>query len=431
MKERLFDPREDMGRGRLCVVTSNVLNSVITSVGDGVFYTAFLLMSGITLTNIGIVSLVPYMAACLGVFAPVILERLPRRRWILAAGTLIYQGLNLIGITLLPALVGGTPLLIPLFVALLLLSNTVKVFVTNGYTAWHLNFLPDGIRTRYFSFNFLLTQTFALSLSLVLSLVADKYSGAEFFPTLIRVFRYALFALAIADAAIKSIPREYSYPVRAKALSIKELFTVPFANKNFMKTTLIYVGLTVTTLFYSSYLNVLYLDELGVSYTVIGIINALYPVFIFAVAPLVRHTIGKVGWMRAFLIAYLIHGVTNLFNLALVPDNLTIFIAVRLSEHISGVFISITATNIPFLMLPDENRVTYLSFQQLMVNAFSFIAVMLGTAAVTLTEAIPNLQISGIQLLTAACGILMIGGAAFVYFRYIHRADSLFIKPIE
>ena len=98
----LFNFHDERAFGRCVMLTSSALTSVINWLTGSLFYTSFLMMNGINLVNIGIISFIPYIANCFSIFCPAILERFPRRKWILAAGRAGYYCLNLLGITVMP-----------------------------------------------------------------------------------------------------------------------------------------------------------------------------------------------------------------------------------------------------------------------------------------------------------------------------------------
>ena len=73
--KKVFSPREEHSRGRLCILASGILASIAAQFTGGVFYTGFLLLYGIDVVSIGILTFIPSLACLLNIFSPSILER--------------------------------------------------------------------------------------------------------------------------------------------------------------------------------------------------------------------------------------------------------------------------------------------------------------------------------------------------------------------
>ena len=143
---RLFNLKEEKAKGRCVMLTSSVLGNVISWLTGSLFYTSFLMANGIDLVKIGVISFVPYIANLFSVFSPSILERFPRRRWVLFGGRLTFHTLNIFAITIMPMLVHDQNARTVCFVALVFAANIINALFSSGYSAWHLNFIPNDIR---------------------------------------------------------------------------------------------------------------------------------------------------------------------------------------------------------------------------------------------------------------------------------------------
>ena len=74
----MFNFRDELAKGRSCMLLSAILASVINWLTTGLFYTSFLMANGIDIVKIGIISFVPFIANCFSIFSPSILERFPK-----------------------------------------------------------------------------------------------------------------------------------------------------------------------------------------------------------------------------------------------------------------------------------------------------------------------------------------------------------------
>ena len=115
----LYNIKDDGGKGRFTMLMSGIMSGLVGQLSGGLFYTSFLLQYGLDKSKIGILSFVPYMTCLLNIFAPLILEHFPKRKWLLFAGRTVYYTINILGITLLPMLVKDPKIMLFAFVALI------------------------------------------------------------------------------------------------------------------------------------------------------------------------------------------------------------------------------------------------------------------------------------------------------------------------
>ena len=268
------------------MILSAVTVSVINWLTTGLFYTSFLMTNGIDIVNIGILTFVPYIANCFSIFSPSILERFQKRKLLLAASRLAYYSLNILGITVLPLFVSDPQLKMILFVAIVFSANIINALFSSGYSVWHVKFIPDHVRADYFSMNQLLTAFIGCGAALLSSFVADALSGSAYENTIIVVFRYAAFALGALDVLLLSLPKEYPYSRSKELPKLRHIVTKPFTHKKFAITMAIVFVWTFCVNAPQSTLNYYLINDVGVSYSFIYIINMFYPFFLLAFLPL-------------------------------------------------------------------------------------------------------------------------------------------------
>ena len=81
----IYSPKTDEGKGRLISLTSAMVAALYNVFITGIFYTGFLSMYGISITGVGIITFIPYIATCFSLFSPSILGRFRKRKWLLLA----------------------------------------------------------------------------------------------------------------------------------------------------------------------------------------------------------------------------------------------------------------------------------------------------------------------------------------------------------
>ena len=73
----LFNFQTDESKGRIIALSSTLLPTVYNVFITGIFYTGFLTMYGMSITDTGILTFMPFLANILSAFSPMILSRFP------------------------------------------------------------------------------------------------------------------------------------------------------------------------------------------------------------------------------------------------------------------------------------------------------------------------------------------------------------------
>ena len=430
----LFHFRDDLAKGRSCMILSAVLVSVINWLTTGLFYTSFLMTNGINIVNIGILTFVPYIANCFSIFSPSILERFQQRKWLLAGSRISYYTLNIMGITILPKFVSDPALKMTLFVLIVFSANIINALFTSGYSVWQVKFIPEDVRANYFSQNQLITAFIGCGAALLSSMVADALSGSAFENTIIILFRYVAYALAILDVVVLSLPKEYPYSRSKDLPRLRHIVTKPFTHKKFAITMGIVFVWTFCINAPQSTLNYYLINDVGVTYSFIYVINMFYPFFLLFFLPLWNRFLRAKGWFTTFAIGAMLLCPTNLMYSCVTAANYVWLLpTLRLIQHFIGVGCNVAYANMAFINLPEEDQTNYIAFHTLVVNIASFLGMMLGTSFVAaypdIVVSVLGLQFTNVQMLfwLEALGEISVGIAVLLLTPII-TPDHLKVK---
>jgi len=417
----LFNFREELAKGRSCMIISAVTVSVINWLTTGLFYTSFLMTNGIDIVNIGILTFVPYIANCFSIFSPSILERFQKRKWLLAGSRAIYYSLNILAITVLPYFVSDPTLKMVLFVLLVFSANIINALFSSGYSVWQVKFIPDKVRADYFSMNQLLTAFIGCGMALLSGTVADALSGSAYENTIIIIFRLAAYALGILDVLILSLPKEYPYSRSKELPRLRHIVTKPFTHKKFAITMAIVFVWTFCANIPQSTLNYYLINNVGVSYTFIYIINFFYPFFLLVFLPLWNKFLRAKGWFTTFAIGAMMLCPTSLMYSCVTAANYTWLLpTLRLIQHFIGVGCNVAYANMAFINLPEKDQTNYIAFHTLVVNIGGFLGMMLGTSFVAaypdIVVTVLGLEFTNVQMLfwLEALGEISVGIAVLL-----------------
>lgn len=427
--EGLFTLKDERGRGRSVMLASSIIVSVNNWLTTGVFYTSFLMIYGIDLVNIGIITFIPYIACCFGVFAPSLLERFEKRRWLLVGGKLLYYILNILGITLVPVLVHDPQMRIACFVGVIFLANLVNALISSGFSVWHLNFIPDNIRAEFFLKQSTFSSFIGIGISLISGIVADALAASAYGDTIIILFRYIAFALALVDVAILALPKEYPYSHTRQRPRLRDIIVMPLSSKPFILTMLVIFLHSFFANVPASFVNYYLLSDVGIQYTLIYAINMIYPFVLIVLQPVAKRLINRFGWFRVLAVSLLIHAPSWAAHACVTGGNyLWLYTVVRVYQHIVGVAANTAYQNISFINLPEEDQTNYYSFYMLVANLSAFLGMMVGTVLVALIGdgawTVQGMRFGSVQilLLLQALGNVIVPIFIFWKFRVLDPA---------
>ena len=409
----VYNVKDDRGRGRFCMLMSGIMAGLVGQLSGGLFYTSFLLSYGLDVKDIGILTFMPYLACLLNIFSPWVLEHFRKRKVILVLSKLTANFINIVGITLLPTLIHDHKLLIICFVILTFTASCINQLFASGFSAWNANFLPDNVRVDYFNTSSCINSAITFSITLLISFIGDSLRDTPNELFMLTLIRYIAFALAVVDCLIWLVPKEYPYAITAKA-KLSNVFTLPFKNRRFLGTILIAASYTFVSNLPNATLNV-YVDKIGVSYTLCNGINATYFLFFIFFSAMWKKFISKHYWFRAFGLVLFLQAATYFAYSFVTADTIWLYVVVRFAQHIMGVVVNTIMASLPYVNLPDEDRTNYLAFHTILANLSAFLSMMLGTAFTGLmgdyTLNIFGLGFSSTQILLFSCatGQVLVG----------------------
>jgi len=377
----LYNPRDTYSLGRLIMISVTATTNLASVLTTGLFYTGFLINNGINLTSIGILTFVPPLTSCFTLLAPLILERFRKRKWLLVGMRFMYYTMYILGGTLIPMFVHNPTMKVVWFVVVVFIGHSFNAISTNGFTAWHVNFIPDSVRAEHIGINTLVANISAQGFGLLFALIADTFAGTAGESTLFVVLRFIAYAVGIFDCLLMLIPKEFPYDSTGEKPRIRDIFVKSLSNKKFAGCILLLCIWTFAYNLPASVLNYRLLEDLKLSYSYMQVINILYPIFVFAFLIPCQRNIKKIGWLETMLCGVCMDIVSFFAYALVVPGNAKwLFPAVRLTQHLStSLFSGIPVNNLVYFNLPNEDRTHYISFYILANNAAAFLGLMCGT----------------------------------------------------
>jgi len=403
---RLLMWQDEHGKGRRCILMSAFIYTVVNAIATGTLYTAFLAAYDFSIKDVSFLGVIPSLAACFCVLSPVFLERFQKRRWLLAGGRLAYYALQLLGLTLLAIYAKDPTVRLVGFSAILLAANLINSLFSNGYSIWHLNFMPVELRAKFLSYQ-QITTTVASILSLFgFGFVADALKGTPYEAGVLTALRFVALAFVLVDIVILCLPKEYPYPRKESKIRVSNIIRLPLKHKKFLLTMAVVVMWTFATAFPSASWNYFLLHDIGTGVTVL---NLFYPFMLVGLllSSVWRQLICKLSWFRVFAYCAIVHAASVLLMAFISTDNyLWVYTIGIFIQAFIGVGLNLCWANIPFVNTPQTDQTYYLSFYTLMVSLGNFLG---NSAGAWFVRILPEhgIKLFGKTFVTVPCMLLV------------------------
>ena len=381
MLSDIYNLKDDLAKGRLISLGSSLMTAFYNVFITGIFYTGFLSMYGMSITGVGIISFIPYVASCFSVFSPMVLRRFKKRKGILLAAKIYYYAMYILATTIMPVFVQGeTPRLI-CFAVILFLGYSVYALFSPGLTTWFYVFYPadNERRTRYITLNQIFSSVRSSVVLIFSSVLADAVAGSPHQHTLILTFRYLAFFLVLIDVGMQACAKEYPYP-ESGSLRLHQVFTLPFRYRKFL--------LCMLFMFFWNYLSNLnnglwhyhLLNHMQFSYTLINAMSVMYTLILVFTSSFWRKLLRRYSWIKTFGIATLIWVPTEILFFMMTPERTFLYIPLCTVQNLLSVGLNLAYANVLYMNLPEDNSTAHIAFYTIGCNAFAFLGLMTGTA---------------------------------------------------
>ena len=375
----IYNLKDENAKGRLISLGSALVTALYNVFITGIFYTGFLSMYDMSISDVGIISYIPLIANCLSIFSSMILERIPKRKWVLIASKIFFYAMYIIATTLMPQFVHEKQARVIWFGVILFIGYGVYALFSTGFTPWFYAFSPaeNDRRTRYITLNQIFASIMSSATLLLSGVLTDALAGTAYEDTIILILRYIAFGLVLIDVFMQSRAIEYPYPAAAK-LRFTEIFTLPFKYRKFKACLLMmffWNFIANVTSLWSYHL----LNHMEFSYTLINAMSVMYTFILVFTSGFWRKLIRRYSWVKTFGIAVLIWVPTEPLFFLMTKDTAFLYVPLSVVQNLLAVGLNLSYANILYMNLPEENSTAHIAFYTIGCNFFAFIGQVVGT----------------------------------------------------
>lgn len=400
---QIFNLQDEEAKGRVISLCSVVLTAVYNVFITGLFYTGFLSMYGMSITDAGIVTFIPFIGNLFSIFSSKILCHFKRRKPVLIAAKIFFYAMYILATTIMPLFVEDPHARLMWFIGILFVAHAVYAPFATGFTVWFYHFYPadNERRSKYL----MVQQAFSTVMSsLVLifsSVLTDAVAGSPHQHEMILGLRYLAFALVMVEIAIQARAKEF-IPADENALQLRQVFTLPFRYRKFLNCMLFMFAWNFIANLPNGVWNYHLLNHMHFSYTLINAMSLMYTVLFLLLSNVWRRIIRRHSWIRAFGYALLFWVPTEIFFFSMTTDRAFLYVPLCLVQNILSVGLNLSYANILYMNLPEENATVHIAFNTIGCNVFAFLGLLTSTWISSLTGdqtmTLLGMQVYSVQL---------------------------------
>ena len=429
----IFNTRDDEAKGRIINLACTLLASFYNVFITGIFYTGFLTMYGISITGVGIITFIPYIANLFSVFSSKLLSHFKHRKVALVASKIYFYFMYIVATTLMPRFVIDQTARLVWFAIILFLAYAVYAPFGPGFTVWFYQFFPkdNERRARYLMLCQIFGSIVGNCILLFSGVLTDAIAGSPYQNTLILGFRYLAFALVLIETLIQLQAKDYTPPDDAKKMKLSDAFTVPFRHRKFLLCMLVMFVWSYISNLNNGLWNYHLLNHMHFSYTLINLMSVMYMVLLLLFSGLWRKMLRRCSWIRTFGFACMLWLPTEVSFFFMTPARSFLFVPTSFAQGAISVGMNLAYANILYMNLPEENSTAAIAFNAIGCNICAFLGLLTGTAVSSITGDVPirfmGMDFYSVQFTTVMRGviILAIGIVLFTCWRAFTRDEDI------
>ncbi|MBR4039838.1 MAG: MFS transporter [Clostridia bacterium] len=382
----IFGFHDEDAKGRTVYIFCVILNAFYNVFITGVFYTGFLSMNGMSITDAGIVTFIPYLGNLFSVFSSKILIRFKRRKPIMIAAKIYFYVMYILAATVMPQFVHDPQQRLYWFAAIVFLAYALYAPFDPGFVIWFYRFFPqdDARRSRYLLYQQIAASVMASVILIFSSVITDAVNSAENQRALIEGLRYFAFVLVLLEIAIQVQAKEYPVPPEPP-LRLGEIFTLPLRYKKFMYCTLVMFAWNYMLNLNNGLWHYHLLNHMHFSYTLINSMSVLGTFILLVLSGFWQRVLARYSWIRTFGLAQLFWVPTELLFFIMSPETAWLYVPLCVVQNILNVGVNLSYANVLYINLPRDNETALIAFNTLGRNFCAFLGLLTGTYVSSLT----------------------------------------------
>jgi MFS family permease len=377
-------------RGLRLSIVEGALSNVHVTVTAGAFLTGFALLLGATDFELGLLAALPFVGQLFQFVGAYLEERLGERRRLCALTAGASRSLWAL-MAALPFIGSLGTARLPMFLAILAVSQALIGICGNAWTSWMSDLVPPRQRGRYFGLRNTVLSVTAMAATWLASRALDQYRGSSD-EALGYLLIFGVASICAVVGAIVLWHQPEPPKQRVERITVGQLLSAPMRHRQFRMFSLIFAAWAMVTGISAPFFNAYGLQDLKLSFAQLAIFAILTSAVGLLTQPLIGRLQDTYGDKRVLVVS--IAGVLFL-PWGWVFATPTFLLPLWLNAIGTGVFWpGITQGSLNLLMdrAPAEGRGAYVAVFGAITGLGTFVASLLGGAiAVSLGSTIVHI----------------------------------------
>ncbi|MBQ7982362.1 MAG: MFS transporter, partial [Clostridia bacterium] len=312
VREAVVDNTDSRAAGRRRYLIAAWSESIITSLISGIYFTGLLLAVGADDIFIGYVQMATTFCGILQFFAPLLLERMKRRKTYLLIMRSVYHMFNIVVIGLIPLLPLSRNAALGAFIVCVIIVNLVSAFSTMGLNVWKIQSVPENRHNAFFSVLNIGTSIIGKLAAYAAGQLLDLFErdGITLLPQsptvcAMLILRGAAVLFAAAELLVLAGLREEHYVQDAEARNNRglRLLLRPLRDRRFMTAVSIMLLFAFFTAIPGQFFDVYLINEVGISYAYISVCSMIVLPISLVMTAVWSVLLQRFAWRRMLAVA--------------------------------------------------------------------------------------------------------------------------------
>lgn len=401
VRDACFENSDGCARSRRTLLTTGWIMSLVNAVTLGTFFSVLMLAIGADDIYIGYVTMITTLCGLAQIFAPLVWERIPRRKPYIVAYNYGSAFLTYGVVTLIPFLPIGNSGKLGLYLAVTVINGLFTAFTSPASNSYTMQSIPLVKRVNFTSVSTLISTVINILSTFLAGVFLDaceaqSFSFASLSPALsaILILRAGAFLLTMLTSTLSALfVPEFPYAEEEKqsAGSSLSLLIKPLKNKPFLMSIMIpciwaFIGQIIGN-FFTLHL----IENVKMSYTRISSANMISTPLVLLLTPVWTLILKKHSWVRTLAVALAGYCTAYLCNVFISADTQYFYFLAIIVGNLFNPCINMVNTNLIYLKFPEQDRTAFFSFYSIATMLCSFLGQTVGTLFVKWT---PELRFS-------------------------------------
>jgi hypothetical protein len=347
------------------------------------------------------------------ILSPLLLNRFKRIKPVLLVTRILYYGIFIVLIGLIPLAPGGDGFRVGLLLVATIFANLVNALASPGYSVLHIRSIPEESRADFFSVLSLLNNICIYVFIFLCGYVVDFFRDRGSLYGGVVAVRIIAVGFAALELYAHCHIHEFEEPEGDKPRRLHNPF-LPLKNREFTICTLL-TGLysffaNIPGMFYSSYL----VNDVVVPFSFLGFVTFLSVPIMVLMVPVWNRIIRKTSWFMTISISLLLVSL-HYFMLPFVNrGNYAVLYTVAMIYYFSIIpGVSIVTANLPFYRLPEGGRAVFLAFYAGFNSFMAMMGFFCGSVFIALSGSLRldflGWSLGNKQIIASITGALLLG----------------------